>query len=212
LRRGARIALLARAPRPGAVKTRLIPALGAEGACRLHCRLVERSLALASALGLPVELWLDGDPDSAEVAGWCARYAPSLHRQGGGDLGRRMQQAAAGALRRGAPVLLLGGDCPTLQLRDLRRALRLLGRNAAVLAPAHDGGYVLLGLRHSSPALFARIPWGTRHVLRATRGRLARLGWRHALLDWQHDLDRPADLRRLGERSVPAGPAASPGT
>ena len=80
----------------------------------------------------------------------------------------------------------------------------------AVVAPARDGGYVMLGVSRPADALLARIPWGTRHVLAATLGRLANLHWRYRVLRWQHDVDRPADLRRaLQELDRPTGIGAA---
>lgn len=176
--------MFARASRAGAVKTRLIPLLGAQGAARLHARLLRRALRTARAARLgPVELW------TAE------------RRQRGADLGERMMHAFAHSLRRAARVILIGSDCPVLRPRDLRQAARWLAGGAdAVFAPAQDGGYALIGLRRVSPRLFQGMPWGGAQVMALTRARLAALGWRWRELPEVWDVDRPEDYRRL-ERS-----------
>lgn len=196
MRDAARILVFARAPRPGRVKTRLIPALGADGACDMHTRLVERTLALAASAGVPAELWLDGDPRDPRVRAWCERYRLPLRRQQGAGLGGRMRFALQRTLRTSRSVLVLGCDCVTLTTRDLRGAVRDLRSMDAVVAPARDGGYVLLGVSRPADALLQRIPWGTRHVLAETGRRLRALRWRYRLLGWQHDVDRPADVER----------------
>jgi len=172
--------VFAREPRAGRVKTRLIPLLGAEGAARLHARLVARTLATARAAALgPVELW-------------------GTRRQRGADLGARMTHAFQRSLRRARRVILIGSDCPMLRAAHLRRAERWLAGGAdAVFAPAEDGGYALIALRRVSPRLFAGIEWGGPRVMAQTRKRLAALGWRWRELPEVWDVDRPEDVRRL---------------
>ena len=109
-----------------------------------------------------------------------------------------MQTAAAGALQQGEIVLLIGVDCPALTPNHLARALSWLDQGAdAVLGPAEDGGYVLLGLRRPAPAVFAEMPWGSERVLALTRERMARLDWDWRELETLWDLDRPPDYERL---------------
>lgn len=176
----ARVIVFAREARAGRVKTRLIPLLGAEGAARLHARLVERALHTARAARVgPVERW-------------------GLRRQRGADLGERMHHAFRLGLRRARRVIVIGADCPVLRARDLRRAARWLAGGAdAVFAPAEDGGYALIALRRVSPRLFAGIEWGGPRVMAQTRERLAALGWRWRELPELWDVDRPEDVARL---------------
>lgn len=192
----ARILVFARVPVPGRVKTRLIPALGAAGACELHADLVKHTLALATRAGAPVELWLDGEPEHPSVAAWCNRYELRVCRQRGAGLGARMQQAIRQTLRTSRSVLVLGCDCVTLTVNDLRSALQCMRSMDAVIAPARDGGYVMLGVSRPADKLLQRIPWGTSHVLAVTRRRMRAQGWRYRVLRWQHDVDRAADLQR----------------
>jgi rSAM/selenodomain-associated transferase 1 len=200
-----RIQLFAKAPLVGAAKTRLIPALGAAGAARLHERLLRETLArLAPALLAPIELWCAPDCDHPVFVELAARYALTLRRQRGEDLGERLQQAAADALSGGAEaaemVLLIGCDCPDLDAGYAAEALEALEGHDAVLGPAADGGYVLLGLRRAEPALFRGMPWGGEHVAALTRARMHSVGLRWRELAVLRDLDRPEDLVLLGRR------------
>ena len=115
-----------------------------------------------------------------------------------GDLGARMQHAAAAALAVTGRILIIGTDCPALTPAELRLAAdRLDARHDAVLIPAEDGGYVLIGLKWWNPRLFSDIAWGSDQVLATTRARLAELRWRWHELPPSWDVDRPPDFARL---------------
>jgi rSAM/selenodomain-associated transferase 1 len=193
-----RIIVFAKAPRPGAVKTRLIPALGAAGAARLHERLLERTLATAAAAGVgPLELCADPASD-AVLAARAAAHGAALTGQGPGDLGTRMQRAFERALAGAPAALAVGCDCPALAPAHLRAAsAALAAAHDAVLIAAEDGGYVLIGLARVHTALFERIRWGGPDVAERTRAALGRLGWRWRELAPLWDVDRPEDLARL---------------
>jgi hypothetical protein len=195
-----RIMIFAKAPTPGRVKTRLIPALGERGAAQLQRQLIERTLHTAVAAGLgTLELWCAPGPAHPFFAACAKRHGIRLQTQGEGDLGMRMTRALESALAAGSPGLLIGCDCPALTPAYLREAAAALsGGNDAVFGPAEDGGYVLIGLARSPPAqLFADIAWGTATVMQETRTRLARGNWRWRELAPLWDVDRPEDLRRL---------------
>jgi hypothetical protein len=197
--------IFAKAPTPGLVKTRLIPALGERGAANLQRQLIERTLhtAVAAGVGTP-ELWCAPDPGDPFFAACAKRYGASLRAQGEGDLGMRMARALATALASGSHGLLIGCDCPALTPEYLRlAAAALAGGNDAVLGPVEDGGYVLIGLASSPPAqLFEEISWGSATVMQETRARLARGKRRWHEMDLLWDVDRPEDLPRL--RELPA--------
>lgn len=187
------IVVFARAPVPGRVKTRLVPRLGPWRAASLHVALTHYALRCAAAARCgPVELHLTARHSRF-------RSIPRVKLQRGADLGARMHHALAVSLRRsGAPVILIGADCPVLSPRELRRAARVLcGACDVVLAPAEDGGYGLIGVRKSSPLLFHGVDWGSAQVFTQTVRRLERLGWRWRALGTVWDVDRPQDLERL---------------
>lgn len=183
-----RVVIFAKAPVPGRVKTRLIPALGDKGAAALAAGMLEHTISEALASGLAVELC--GDPDPA---GWYEGAPVARTAQGDGNLGARLARAAARVLGE-EPVLLIGADCPALDRRRLRAAAQALGRCDAFLHPAEDGGYVLLGLRRFDPSLFTGIAWSTAAVAAETVARIETLGWRLETGETLRDIDTPADL------------------
>jgi len=188
--------LLARAPVAGRVKTRLIPALGAQGACDLQQLLLERALQLPAHGFSERFLWLDDLPGAdlqqrAQGLGW------TLVEQPAGDLGERMRRIATLGLAQSDAVVLIGNDCPALDGAYLQAACAALQEHSAVIGPAEDGGYVLLGLRSMVASLFSDMPWGTGQVFDITLQRLQQLGWCPALLPALWDVDRPEDLARL---------------
>jgi rSAM/selenodomain-associated transferase 1 len=195
----ARILVFCKPPIPGQAKTRLIPALGAEGAADLHAELARATVARAVCSRLaPVELWASASPEHPLFQRLCADHACVLQTQCGDDLGARMAQALETTLADADFAVLIGTDCPALDEHYLAEACAALANGAdAVLGPAEDGGYVLIGLHRSDPALFAGMAWGTSAVLAQTRRRLAALAWSVHELATLWDLDRPEDLERL---------------
>lgn len=194
-----RLVVFAKAPRSGAVKTRLIPLLGETGAAALHTRLVEHALATACASGVgPVELCCAPDTDDPFFDYCRARYAISLAVQAEGDLGARMQHAFARTLPAAQQVIVIGSDSPALTASHLRQAALVLADGAdAVLIPTEDGGYALIGLNRCDSALFHGIEWSSAAVMATTRERLLGLGWTWRELETLWDVDRPEDYRRL---------------
>ena len=186
------IAILSRAPVPGQTKTRLIPALGAQGAADLHRSFLHATVrtALQANLG-PVTLWCTPDTSHPEFTA-CAALGPlTLHQQAEGDLGNRMLATING------PTLIIGTDCPALTPEHLQQAASALSDNDAVLIPAEDGGYVLIGLRQPTASIFAEMTWGCATVLEQTRLRLRAACLRWVELPSLWDVDEPADLPRL---------------
>jgi rSAM/selenodomain-associated transferase 1 len=194
------------------VKTRLIPALGEGASAELHRKLVARTLriALAAAVG-PVELWCTPDAHDEFFSECARRFGAGLREQGEGDLGARMARALETALAEGSPALLIGCDCPALTPDYLREAAAVLARgHDAVIGPAEDGGYVLIGIARSPSApLFEGVAWGTPQVLQETRARLAGPAWRWCELAALWDVDRPQDLLRLAQLDAERYPDAA---
>lgn len=194
----ARILIFAKAPEPGRVKTRLASFLGDEGAAAIYHRLLVFQVARLSAAALaPMELWGWPDAEHSLFVDLEHRYGVACYPQQGGDLGARMLNGARSALSRAERVVLIGADCPALEVSHLVTAFEALNTQDAVLGPAEDGGYVLLGLRKTDTSLFKSIPWGSAEVAELTRLRLRALRWRWLELLTLWDLDRPEDLPRL---------------
>ena len=198
------VIVFAKAPEPGAVKTRLVPVLGAEGAAALHAELVQRTLETMRAASFE-RLQLHCAPGVADpFFGLCAdRYGVALEPQAAGDLGVRMRCAFDTALATHSRALLTGTDCPALSLRHLRQAETALRDGAdAVFVPCEDGGYALIGLRRVDESLFNGITWGGPDVMAQTRARLQTLGWKWRELEFLWDVDRPEDYQRLVESGL----------
>jgi rSAM/selenodomain-associated transferase 1 len=184
-----RIVIFAKAPVAGRVKTRLIPALGAEGAARLAAGMLAAAVEEALATGLVVELC--GEPDATE---WHQpRPGLLLTAQGQGGLGERLARAAERVLREDG-ILLVGADCPELDRIRLGRAAEALEEHDSVLHPARDGGYALLGLRRFDRSIFEDIAWSTPRVAAQTIARIEKLGWSLHVGETLRDVDEPEDL------------------
>jgi rSAM/selenodomain-associated transferase 1 len=190
------VAILAKAPLPGLAKTRLAPALGADGAAALQARLIERAVETARAANVgPVTLWAAPNQHHPAFQTLAALFGVTLARQPDGDLGVRMLAALDAAH---GPALVIGTDCPALQPAHLHAAAEALAAGVdAVVIPVEDGGYALIGMHAPQPALFADMPWSTAGVMAETRRRLTRLSlsWREPARLW--DVDLPEDVERL---------------
>lgn len=193
-----RIVIIAKAPQPALAKTRLIPALGANGAADLARHMLVHTLdkALAANIGT-VELCVT--PAPADPVWQTLPIPDVVHRsdQGGGDLGERMARAAQRVTDGGESVVLIGTDCPELNIEHLRQVADELQRADVSIFPTADGGYALLGLNRFHPSLFSDMPWSTGTVAFQTLRRVGQLGWtvqNHAKL---HDIDEPDDLKWL---------------
>jgi uncharacterized protein len=192
---GTRIIVFAKAPQPGLVKTRLIPALGARRAAALARRMLETTLrnAVGAQVG-PVELRVT--PAISDPA-WLGIPIPDgveISAQGEGDLGARLARATQSGLELDATVMLIGCDCPELDSTALQQAVQTLRGVDAVMHPTADGGYALLGLRRFHPRLFSDIPWSTSTVAHRTIQQVDALQW---------SLHVAADLRRLPVEWLP---------
>ena len=212
---GPAIAVMAKAPRPGLAKTRLIPALGAEGAAALARAFLEDSAALAADVAAQAggAALVFATPDDAcdEIA---AITGLETLGQGAGDLGARMVAAFETLFARGhRAAILIGTDSPALPASHLATALTLLAAQPgrAVFGPAGDGGYWMVGLTAPAPALFQGIGWGGSEVMAATGQAAARANIALALAPTWDDTDEPADLPRLAAQ-LAADPACAPVT
>jgi rSAM/selenodomain-associated transferase 1 len=183
-------------PRPGEVKTRLVPALGAEGAAGLYRVLVEAALAATTPAAGEFERLVFFDPPAAADAMRAWLPGVRLRRQGGGDLGARMADAFERVFARGASrVAIVGSDVPGVDRRRVVEALEALDAADVVLGPAADGGYYLIALSRPRPELMEGVPWSTPAVLDATLARASTLGLKVHRQPVLRDLDTIEDLR-----------------
>jgi rSAM/selenodomain-associated transferase 1 len=192
------VVVFAKAPQAGYAKTRLISALGAQGAASLAERLMHATLAHALEADIgPVELCVTPDRTHRAFADAARGSRIALSDQGDGDLGERMAHAFERVLAEHDRALLIGTDAPRLDAPYLRAAVTALNDVDAVFGPVADGGYALVGLRRPAPGLFAGMRWSHDRVMAHTRERLRALRLRHVELPMLHDVDEPADLCHL---------------
>jgi rSAM/selenodomain-associated transferase 1 len=190
-----RLVVMAKLPRAGLTKTRLIPALGADGAARLAERLLREAAreACAAAIG-EVELCLAPHADDPLARELAATHGLTLAAQVAGDLGARLLDALSRGLQQADTVLLMGTDAPALNAELLREAAAALAGHDAVLVPAADGGYALIGLKQPLRTCFEQMPWSTAEVLATTGARLSAAGLSWTTTRSVHDIDTPQDL------------------
>ena len=192
--------IFAKNPVPGQVKTRLALTVGDDDAAAIYCDLVERTLSLAAAARTTgvidrIELWCSPDANAPMFATWRDRHRIELKPQAGRDLGAKMKNALESAVAKGSRAIVIGTDCPAMDLPYLARAVAALDDHAAVLGPAEDGGYVLVGLSRPIDA-FSGIPWSSPNTMAATREKLRRERVRWLELPPLWDIDEAADLDR----------------
>lgn len=209
--------VFARAPVAGACKTRLMPALGPEGAAALQRNLTRHTLRTASSWrdalpGAEVELWCAPDANHPFFAACAAEFGLMLRVQADGDLGARMWLALMDALCGGRTPLLIGTDCPRLSTRDIIELHHALASHDCGFIGAEDGGYVAVGLARAVPQLFAGVAWGTDRVMAQTRERALAAGASLVEVNCLPDVDVAEDLARLREDAALAHllPAVAP--
>jgi rSAM/selenodomain-associated transferase 1 len=196
------IIVFAKAPEAGLAKTRLIPALGAEGAAKLAERLLHHTLKqVLTMTATNRELCVTPTLHHPAFEGVRKTSADRLQitLQGDGDLGERMHRALSRALTAHSKALLIGTDAPSLDTQRLEAACLALDRHEAVFVPALDGGYALVGLRRPAPALFDHMTWSTPRVMQDTRDRARAIGLTWVEMHPVADIDEPADLAHLPE-------------
>ena len=186
---------------PGQVNTRLIPALGEVGAAKLHRNMLEQKLQLATDNKIAsVDLYCSPDKDHPYFRQILSRFSIDLHIQVGTDLGERMAHALQQALSNHRQAVLIGTDCPPLDHLYMIEAFQALAEGAdAVIGPAIDGGYILLGLSRFSHRIFEDIDWGEKSVFSQTISRLRQLAFSYVELKTLWDVDHPEDLIRYKE-------------
>jgi uncharacterized protein len=209
-----RIVLLARGPRPGAVKTRLALVIGERAALALYRAFLADQLRLLGSFRPSCELaWcVDGDPPP-DLARLAEQQNVRLTRQREGDLGARLA-AVFESSDEGTASVVVGADSPTLPRTLVERAFdSLAAERGAVVAPAEDGGYVLIGMRGFAPALFRDVPWSSALVLERTRERAREAGLALAEIGTWYDVDDRSGLERLiAELALPEAAERAPRT
>ncbi|MBS4024134.1 MAG: TIGR04282 family arsenosugar biosynthesis glycosyltransferase [Clostridia bacterium] len=188
--------VMSRAPRPGLTKTRLMPGLSPEEACRVHAFILNRVAGIVNTLpGKCCLFYIGGSP--ADFQGLVPdRFEFQL--QQGSDLGERMANAFSLVFQAGAgKAIMVGSDIPLLGAGHFQETLVRLERADLVLGPNFDGGYYLIAMKENWPQLFQGQEWGTGSVLTRTMARASKLGLKTELLAPEIDIDRVEDIREL---------------
>ena len=195
----ATLMIFCKAPIPGQVKTRLTPALTPQQAAHVHIELTHRTIKTAISSQLcPIQLWCSPSIEHDFFKTAAKNHPISLHQQSAGDLGEKMHHAFSTAFKNYKYAIIIGCDCPSLTTDDLQQSLHALySKNDIVLAPAEDGGYVLIGLNKPHAELFKNMPWGTTKVLNKTRNRIVAAKLNCYELNQHWDVDTIEDLNRL---------------
>jgi rSAM/selenodomain-associated transferase 1 len=198
------LTIFTRYPEPGQAKTRLIGALGKEGAAAVQKELTEKTVQqidqLVKTTTIEPVIYFEGG-ELAAMQKWLGQ--DRLYRsQGDGDLGEKLKQAFGNAFAAGAQrVVTIGCDCPGLNKEHIHRAFDALYLSDLVLGPATDGGYYLIGIKYPVDELFENIPWGTDKVFAITLALAQQLCLSNEILEELHDVDRPEDLKHINHRS-----------
>lgn len=191
------ICIFVKPPVPGRVKTRLAQELGAKNACRVYCHLVEPIVAAVHEGAWPLALFFDGETPEQLPESWRC-HAAICCRQEGAELGERMASAFRRLFTEGyRSVVLCGSDIIGLDQRYLGNAVAALDHSGMVIAPAHDGGYCLIGFTAAAfnPAVFQQISWSTGQVLAQTLERCQLAAIEPVMLDTLRDIDTLTGLK-----------------
>lgn len=197
------LAVFAKYPEPGRVKTRLAKAVGNDRACEIYVRLLghflqHTILPLDRARTNPV-LYLDPSTPLETCRRAFAFTNLEIRHQSGADLGERMKNALK-ELESGAGTIVVGSDCVDVTPEILDTAALALRSHELCLGPTGDGGYYLLGLKKVEDTLFDGIPWSTSQVTALTLERADAMAWRTKLLQPLRDVDEIGDWEAIGWR------------
>ncbi len=181
-------------PEPGFVKTRLSANLGEEFTAELYKKILEHILTNICVENFDIALYCYPDSDHPFFKYCQNKYTLTLHKQMGKDIGMRMYNAIRQHLKYDTPVVLIGSDCPQLDLTYINRAFTELETgHDIVLGPAVDGGYVLIGTNKIHVSIFSGINWSTNKVLKDTEEKINSLGWSTTCLSSVRDVDELTD-------------------
>jgi len=193
-----KLIIFSKAPLPGQVKTRLIPALGIDKATQLHRYMLEQTVAMTSRLqDINCELHCAPDTNDVFFQYLSEKYQTHLVPQQGEQLGEKMANAMRAVLDTSLQCVIIGADCPMINESYIYQAFQQLGSSDIVLGPAKDGGYVLIGSKFFDYQLFSDVSWSTPEVLKQTIKNINHLNLKYHKLDTLSDVDTGEDLNHL---------------
>ena len=185
-----------RYPEPGKVKTRIARELGAEKAAEIYSLIAGSVIEEVSGSDeYGTAIYFDPPETEAAIRQWLGRDDVSYEPQSGVTIGERMSDAFDRVFSGGAEkAVLIGTDIPEITGEIVTEAFRILEYKDAVIGPAEDGGYYLLGLKKPAPHLFSGIEWGSKTVFEQTIGRIRKLNIGYKSLDTLRDVDTAGDI------------------
>lgn len=191
--------IFAKNPEPGKTKTRLIPDLGVNGAYNVSIRLLQHTLKLVSKIDeIDFSLYHTPSFNNKWLLNLAKEHNLPTQIQKGNDLGERMHQAIQSSLKKYSHCIIIGTDCPELSENYLLESKRLLTSGYdAVIGPASDGGYVLIGLNNTVNEIFTNINWGGSTVFSNTINVFEKLNLKYKKLQTLHDVDTIEDIKYL---------------
>ncbi|MFV2059820.1 MAG: TIGR04282 family arsenosugar biosynthesis glycosyltransferase [Gammaproteobacteria bacterium] len=188
-------------PEPGKTKTRLIPAIGETGAFEAHVKLLKHTVTITSEIkNIDFILYTTTTHSNEIIVNLAKEHNLTIEIQKGNNLGDRMYQASDENLSTYSHCIIIGVDCPELTADYLLNARKALSSGYdAVIGPAHDGGYVLIGFNKSVKTIFTNIAWGENTVLKSTLDNFEKLNIKYKKLPTLHDVDTQEDLQYLNK-------------
>lgn len=180
-------------PRAGEVNTRMIPDIGAEKAAMVHQRMAEHTIEKVNDFAQAQTTVYIANCTDAEASEWLG--GTEYRFQEGSGLGERMANAVERSMKKNIEkVLIVGTDCPDLGAEVFEQALSALDGSDVVYVPAHDGGYVLIGMSKLHHVAFQNIDWGSAEVLSQSLKQLDAHKISYKLLDEKYDVDFAKDI------------------
>jgi rSAM/selenodomain-associated transferase 1 len=186
-------------PERGKVKSRLAASIGVDSAVHVYKNMAVQMISTLKKGTFPLYICFFPKNAQKPIEHWLGkqyRYVP----QKGKDLGERMRNGFVGGFAMGHKrVVLIGSDIPGLRIKYINEAFKSLKEMDAVIGPAYDGGYYLIGFKEKtfSPQVFEGIAWGTKNVFEETMRKLKRIRRVVHILPYQRDIDTVEDLKYL---------------
>ena len=186
------LAIMAKSPDQGKVKTRLAKSIGEEGALVVYKNLLNYTLREANcALWETTVHWAGNTKNEVNIHDFKSA------KQIGEDLGARMENAFAHDFKQGAErVVMIGADCAEITLGHIERAFGMLKLHDIVIGPAVDGGYYLIAMNEMHPEILKEVPWSTEHVMEVTKELAEENHLSVGYLEKLSDVDDEYDLER----------------
>lgn len=190
------VIVFAKYPEPGKVKTRLTPSLTNTQAASLYKSMLDDTIELLNYSGIDYEVYCEPAGSIKSFRKLYGKNSVCLGQKGA-DIGEKMKNAFKSVFRRGyAKAVLVGSDIPGLSAELIRESFRQIDRRGAVIGPAKDGGYYLVGFAKNAfcHGMFSGVGWGKASVFKKTMEVFKKNGRRAGVLPKLRDVDSIKDV------------------